>query len=256
LEGLLRCERCDAEYEVRFGIPHLKPAADPQNEVWKTWRQHLEGFEARRELRESSPSGQRAARWSNKMKAFAQFVDAPAGNMLDVGCGPGNLRRLLDPQRVQYFGIDPIPVDEVSEFPFVCGIAEALPFRSGTFSSMVVRSALDHFCDLHAFFEEAARVLADGGRIYLEQVVHGSGGVGGLVRHAVHAVKDVMDDVKTRRQRGAAPKHMREFSQSSLMDSIDGNFNVEQVESYTSNWYTPTQLFVRMQRGNALVNAG
>ncbi len=248
IEGVLRCQQCGMEFEVNQGIPNLTMSSQQDEQSWETWRNHLKGFAARREIRQAAPNEKRSQRWSDKLKAFANFVDAPEGNMLDVGCGPGNLRKLLDPRRVTYFGIDPLPVDGVEEFPFVCGLAESLPFRAGLFSSIVVRSALDHFCDLRAFFEESSRILTQDGRIYLEQVVHGSGGLRGMVKNAVHTMKDVVDDLRTRKQRSSAPKHMREFSQDSLMDSVEGVFDVVRVEHYTSNWYTPTQLFICLGR--------
>ena len=75
-------------------------------------------------------SAPREERWSKKIKAFGDFVKVPDGRILDVGCGPGNLRKLLDPQRVTYFGIDPLPVEEVEGFPFACAVAESIPFSA------------------------------------------------------------------------------------------------------------------------------
>jgi len=247
--GRLICNLCRATYAVDEGIPYLKPGKIENDPEWETWRHHLDGFAARRTLRSTIMSSPREERWSQKMQAFGEFVNVPDGRILDVGCGPGNLRRILDPKYVTYFGIDPLPVAEVEGFPFVCAVAESIPFRAGTFSSVVVRSALDHFRDLNAFFEEVSRVLTDDGQVFLEQVVHKSSGFDGVVRDSLHAVKDLIDGVRTRKQRKSAPKHMRDFSQESLMLAVEhGGFEVSRSQAHHSNWYTPTQMFFNLRR--------
>lgn len=247
--GHLICNLCRATYAVEEGIPHLKPGIIENDPEWETWRNHLDGFAARRALRSTIMSSPREERWSRKMKAFGEFVNVPVGRILDVGCGPGNLRRILDPKSVTYFGIDPLPVEVVEEFPFVCAVAESIPFRAGTFSSVVVRSALDHFLDLHAFFEEVSRVLTDDGQVFLEQVVHKSSGLDGMVRDSLHTVKDLIDGVRTFKHRKSAPKHMREFSQESLMRAVEhSGFEVSRSQAHHSNWYTPTQMFFNLSR--------
>ena len=249
LHGSLICDSCRATYAVEEGIPHLKPGVMENDPEWETWRNHLDGFAARRALRSTILSSPREERWSRKMQAFGDFVKVPNGRILDVGCGPGNLRKILDPQRVTYFGIDPLPVEEVEEFPFVCAVAESIPFRASTFTSVVVRSALDHFLDLNTFFEEVARVLTDDGQVFIEQVVHKSSGLDGFVRDSLHTVKDLIDGVRTLKQRKSAPKHMREFSQESLMRAVEhGGFEVTRSQAHHSDWYTPTQMFFNLCR--------
>jgi ubiquinone/menaquinone biosynthesis C-methylase UbiE len=256
-DGALVCESCRTRYPIEGGIPHLKAVDRRDEAAWRTWKDHIEGFAARRAIRESAPSTGREERWKHKMQAFADFLEIPDGRLLDVGCGPGNLRKLLDPGRVRYHGLDPLPVAGVEDFPFVCALAESIPFRSGAFSGVVVRSALDHFCDLEGFFREAARVLEEGGRLFLEQVIHGGDGIGGLARNAVHWTKDVVDAVRTREERKSAPKHMREFSRDALFEAVKTSFEVERSRTYNSNWYTPTQMFLSLKpRARAEVAAG
>ena len=249
IRGSLVCNSCRAKYAVEQGIPHLKPGVLENDPAWEIWRNHLDGFAARRELRSTIMSAPREERWSRKIRAFGDFVKVPDGRILDVGCGPGNLRKMLDPQRVTYFGIDPLPVEEVEGFPFACAVAESIPFRDGTFTSLVVRSALDHFRDLNAFFEEVSRVLTDDGQVFIEQVVHKSSGLDGIVRDSLHAVKDLIDGIRTLKQRKSAPKHMREFSEASLMRAVEhGGFKVSRSQAHHSNWYTPTQMFFSLSR--------
>ncbi len=246
IKGQLTCDTCRAKYEVEEGIPHLKPNVQQDDAAWVAWRDHLDGFAARRSQRSTLSSTPRDNRWLQKMQAFADFIRVPAGRILDVGCGPGNLRKLLDAKRISYFGLDPLPVDEVEGFPFVCAVAESIPYRDGTFTSLVVRSALDHFCDLEAFYDEAARVLTGDGQVFLEQVVHGGAGVGGFVRNAVHSAKDLLDDLMSRLHGKSSIKHMRDFSQDSLMRSTARRFAVSRIETYNANWYTPTQVFIHL----------
>lgn len=257
VDGHLTCDSCRAEFPVETGIPHLKADVLENDTTWQTWRNHLDGFAARRSQRSTVLSTPREERWSKKMRAFADFVRVPDGRILDVGCGPGNLRKMLAARRVTYFGLDPLPVEQVDEFPFVCAVAESLPFRAHTFTSLVIRSALNHFLDLDVFFAEAARVLTDDGQIFLEQVVHKSPGVGGFVRNALHSAKDLLDDLRTRKERKSAPKHVREFSQDSLLQATARYFDVSRVETYNANWYTPPQVFIYLQcRDRVLAGCG
>lgn len=248
ISGVLVCESCRAEFRVDAGVAYLRASEQENKEIWDTWRNHIEGFAARRAARDPAVRAQGSPRWQRKMEAFGSFLDVPDGRVLDVGCGPGKIRQLLDPLRVQYYGVDPLPIEGVEEFPFVCALAEAIPFRSGTFSSVIVRSALDHFRDLDAFFKEATRVLTDDGRLFLEQVIHDNAGLGDLVRNAAHFAKDIVDDLKTLRERRSAPKHMHEFTRASLVKAVDRFFEVDRMQKYNTDWYSPTQLFLSLRR--------
>lgn len=247
VSGVLVCTACRSEFRVDAGIPYLRASQQENEEIWDTWRHHIEGFAARRASRDPVVRSQGSPRWQRKMEAFARFLDVPDGRVLDVGCGPGNIRRSFDPGRVSYYGADPLPVEEVGDFPFVCALAESIPFRPGTFASLIVRSALDHFRDLDGFFTETTRVLTSDGRFFLEQVIHDDAGVGDLVRNTAHFVKDVVDDLKTFRERNSAPKHMHEFTPDSLRSAVEPYFEVMRIQKYNTDWYSPTQLFLELR---------
>jgi ubiquinone/menaquinone biosynthesis C-methylase UbiE/uncharacterized protein YbaR (Trm112 family) len=247
INGVLVCTSCNSEFRVDAGIPYLRASERENEEIWDTWRHHIEGFAARRASRDAVVRSKGALRWQRKMEAFGSFLEVPEGRVLDVGCGPGNIRRSLDPKRVTYYGCDPLPVEGAEDFPFVCALAESLPFRSGTFSSLIVRSALDHFRDIDGFLTEANRVLTSNGGFFLEQVIHDNAGASDLVRNAAHSLKDVVDDLKTFRERRSAPKHMHEFTRASLLKSVEPFFEVERMKTYNTDWYSPTQLFLSLR---------
>ncbi len=249
-DGLLKCGACDSEFPVREGIPDLIPAIRLEGDVWKTWQDHLERFYSRRSKRESAPKDTQFKRWSEKETAFTDFVQLPPGRVIDVGCGPGKLRHALGTTEGQYYGLDPLPAEEASGFPYVRALAEHIPFKDNSFEALIVRSALDHFCELDTFYTEVKRVLEPGGRIFFEQVAI-QGGPVALAKTVVHAVNDFIDDMRTRDAGNNAPKHMNDFSGNDVVESARKHFTVDDVQTYNRNWYTPTQMFVALTNTDA-----
>jgi SAM-dependent methyltransferase len=247
VEAELRCEAGGETYPVRAGVPDLLPRSVLSDAQWKTWQDHLEGFQARREERLRNPQ-QAAARWgqvSKPQSRFAQFTHIREGKVLDIGCGSGKFRQQLRPG-VQYYGLDPIVLPEVDGFPFVRALSEYIPFRDGTFSHVVVLAAMDHFQDLDAFFHEVVRVLRPGGKLHLAQSVHEVRGPVSAVRMAAHWLKDKLEDRATKRKHSAAPKHLAEFTTSSLCERLNRHFVIDESDRYNARWYSPTKLFVTL----------
>lgn len=93
--------------------------------------------------------------------------------VLDVGCGFGSQMALLRERGWQTWGLDASGdlvnycrgrfADEEGA-PLVVAVAEALPFRDGTFDRIVCQGSLDHFTKPREFMEEMARVLKPEGR--------------------------------------------------------------------------------------------
>lgn len=101
----------------------------------------------------------------------------PAGGqrILDVGGGSGLIEAkarlagtvIVDPQpamlaRARDKGLGLVPV---------LGDGARLPFRDGAFDRVLVVDALHHFAEPEAALAEMARVLADGGRLVVEEIL-------------------------------------------------------------------------------------
>jgi ubiquinone/menaquinone biosynthesis C-methylase UbiE len=187
----------------------------------------------------------------DSLRTFAEFTGIREGVVLDVGCGPGTLRHVLDPARVTYVGLDPLPLEDLEEFPFVEGISERLPFKDGTFTDIVVMAALDHFRDLQSFRAEASRVLTPKGRLHILQKVHQINGPVSLVKVIAHVAKDRWDDRGTSPNEREVPKHLREFTSDSLMSLLGDTFQPVSSRSYSWAWYSPLTLFLTFERARA-----
>jgi SAM-dependent methyltransferase len=92
------------------------------------------------------------------------------GPVLDLGCGDGHFASLALP------GLHPLGVDRAAGplreaarrrvyRAVVRADASSLPFRSGTFGTVVSNSVLEHIPGVEAVLAEVARVLRTGGRL-------------------------------------------------------------------------------------------
>ena len=102
---------------------------------------------------------------------FDEIVPEPAGRTLELGCGEGRVTRDLAAR-----GHDVTSIDVTAELVlaardadplgrYVRADAAALPFPDGSFELAVAYNALMDLDDMPAGVGEAARVLADGGRL-------------------------------------------------------------------------------------------
>jgi SAM-dependent methyltransferase len=246
--GELTCDNCGKAYPVHGGIPALLPHIPLTTDDWQLWEKHLEKFQARREERIARPDPltRLAQRASKPQLAFARFAHITEGTVLDVGCGPGKFRFNFDSSKVTYVGLDPIALPEVTDFPFVRGLAEYLPFKAETFTDIVVLAALDHFRDIGRFLEEAQRTLKPKGRLHILQSVHEVTGPISAVKMLGHKVKDGMEDQWTRVRAIDAPKHLSEFTSESLLERIGNRFEVVSRASCSATWYSPDKLFLSL----------
>lgn len=110
------------------------------------------------------------------MKQRSRLVPRASGRVLELGVGMGLNLAFYDPARVtSVSGVDPAaelramaeaaPRPQGLEVDILPGVAEALPFESSTFDSVVCTFTL---CSVHSpgrALEEAMRVLRPGGRL-------------------------------------------------------------------------------------------
>jgi len=86
--------------------------------------------------------------------------------------------------------------------------AEALAFRDGSFDAVTCRIAPHHFADIRAFAREAARVLAPGGRLVLED----------SCAPADPALDAFLDAIERRRD----PTHVRSYTEAEWRATLEG----------------------------------
>jgi SAM-dependent methyltransferase len=215
---------------------------------WTLWKRHLDGFQARRELpgREHANLLQRATVQSDPLfDEFGRFTRIVRGRVLDIGCGPGTLRRHLGAD-VEYHGLDPIALPAADTFDYVRAVVEFLPFADDTFDEVVTVSAVDHFRDVDVAFDEVRRVLRPGGQVHLVQSVHDVHGPLTMVKFLTHAAKDLVETRATRSQAAGAPKHITEFTRATLRDTLSRHFSIVRESSYSKRWYSPENRFVTL----------
>ena len=114
------------------------------------------------------------------MRDRAKVVPRASGDILELGCGGGTNLQFYDWSQVRSLsGVDPSPellgraqdalLRSGRSANFASGIAEALPFESSSFDSVVTTFTLCSVQDPTAALSEVRRVLRPGGRlIFLE----------------------------------------------------------------------------------------
>lgn len=254
IEGRLVCHQGDETYPIVAGVPSLIPERVLDDTNWRTWQDHLEVFQERREQRVKHPD-----RWINRWSKYKSkkkrlpLERIPSGKVLDVGCGPGKFRFSIGGPDVIYYGLDPIVVPEVQEFPFVQALSEYIPFKDNTFSHVFVKAALDHFNNLDAFFSEASRVLRPDGRLHIIQSVHDAiRGPISATKMFTHWIKDHVEDRATNVKNTDTPHHISEWNTSSLHQTLTKYFEVEAERVRNVSWYRPTKLLITLRPNQSL----
>ena len=106
----------------------------------------------------------------------AKVVPSASGDVLELGCGGGANLQFYDWYKVRSLsGIDPSPelldaaqaelAQSGRSANFVSGVAEALPFASDSFDTVVTTFTLCSVQNTVAALSEARRVLRPGGRL-------------------------------------------------------------------------------------------
>ena len=93
-----------------------------------------------------------------------------AGRVLDLGCGDGQISRLLAGRGARVVGIDPtwnqirVAHERGGGAAYARSGAAALPFADGSFDAVVACLVFEHIDDVDAAIAEVARVLRPGGQ--------------------------------------------------------------------------------------------
>ena len=116
---------------------------------------------------------------SAKVIAFLERAGvAVRGRVLDAGCGGGGMPLSLAEEARQVVGIDPIDrfgdagarlarERGLPNLQFALADGMALPFKDRSFDLVLSHAVIEHVADAPLYLRECARVLADGGRVYL-----------------------------------------------------------------------------------------
>jgi SAM-dependent methyltransferase len=101
-------------------------------------------------------------------QAVRRFAVSAKGIILDVGCGKKPYKSELAPRATGYFGLEYPPSDNrsTSRADFF-GDGLHLPVRDSSVDCLISTQVLEHLSSPQLFFQEAARVLKPGGKLFL-----------------------------------------------------------------------------------------
>jgi SAM-dependent methyltransferase len=115
--------------------------------------------------------GRRPDYYAQARPEVADLVPPDCRRVLDVGCGAGELGRLLKARGCYVAGVELVPeaaeqarrvLDRVEAADVE---ADGFPFPPGSFDAVVFADVLEHLIDPWRVLREAARLLAEGGRV-------------------------------------------------------------------------------------------
>lgn len=133
---------------------------------------------------------------------FSKAITAlPAGRLLDLACGPGIVTGTIAPLVTEVVGVDATPEmirlakDHMAKAGltnvlFQVALAESLPFRAGTFDTVVSRLSLHHFSDIPAVLAEVRRVLRPQGYFILADVLSSDEPEEATLHNALEQLRD------------------------------------------------------------------
>jgi SAM-dependent methyltransferase len=147
-ENTLTCASCGQEYPVREGILLFTPTP----ETLEPWERVERG------PRQGTPWRRENWRWLNGLVQAAP-EDAL---FLDVGSGHGDFQDIFNGR--PYIALDIVPYPEVD---IACDLTQAVPFRAGSFSVIVMMNVLEHVYEAERLLTRLAGLLKPDGEIWL-----------------------------------------------------------------------------------------
>lgn len=173
---------------------------------------------------------------SMRINKISTYIPTGA-QILDVGCGPGYLLKVLPPN-CDYYGID-IAADIIQSnqkrFPtqnFTCvNVIEAkLPYDDKKFDVIIMAAFLEHVRNPKPMFKEMFRVLKDGGVVIGTTPTR----MGGVVHHVLAHLKLASHD--------AAEEHTDFWDRDMFVEVVKNTGS--QLEHYEKFQMGMNQLFV------------
>lgn len=93
-----------------------------------------------------------------RIKYISDILPIRKGKCLDIGCGPGIYKELVQNKGYEWVGIDAIKHEDA-----MLGNAENLPFKDEEFHAALLIEVLEHVYEFAAVLNEAKRVLCKHG---------------------------------------------------------------------------------------------
>jgi SAM-dependent methyltransferase len=138
----------------------VEPARDPSRDLWERHaRWWIEGF-----TDGADPE------YEEQILPIAAAELAGAGRVLDIGCGDGQISRLLAAAGARVIGVDPtwnqisVARQRGGGPAYVRTTADQLPFPNASFDAAVACLVFEHIDAVDAAIGEVARVVRPGGR--------------------------------------------------------------------------------------------
>ena len=261
------CKKCGSNYLNRNGIWDFRIISPdyclpPDLKEWRRVQDNYESLPAR--LAKLTDEEQEKIYFSeiDSVKEIYTQEFNISGKVIDVGGGQGRLRHFLKDDS-QYISVDPFldVFQGIKSKPslmkaylclsnpcnFLCCHAERLPFLTGSFDWVHMRSVLDHFFDPYIASKEAYRILNEDGKIMIGLSVTGgesSLSDKGSARNLLSRIKKKMRDggaigvfrgIVSSVTRKHQDEHMFHWRYGDLLDLIRiTGFEVEKI-----HWQKP-----------------
>ncbi|HVA28276.1 MAG TPA: methyltransferase domain-containing protein [Candidatus Baltobacteraceae bacterium] len=156
------------------GAPFLNAALGGRSNSAAQWHAYLEAFHDEQPDANEIFTLLRTPQGLTSYEMVARTARATGKNVLDVGCGDGNLADAFHDSGVQYTGID-IAEHQIAiarnryaretSMHFECGDVRALPYDDERFDTVVSHQFLNLISDPEPVLREIARVLQPRGRL-------------------------------------------------------------------------------------------
>ena len=110
-----------------------------------------------------------------KLRLLLDALRGRNGDVLDIGCGAGNVARAIAESRpeLRVHGVDvsagalEVARRAAPDVDFQLAAAESLPFQDGSMSAVVMLDVLEHLENPAAVLREIRRVLRPGGLFHI-----------------------------------------------------------------------------------------